>query len=133
MDSVGRTCTFVCINQTNGSLVHLHIGDSGYLLLRKQDEDYKIVYQSQDMLHSFNFPFQVGENGDDPYVADVLAHEAMVGDVLVLGTDGLWDNVEPEFVRQAISNATQHNGRIHNLTNVAWTLAHEAQRVAKSQ
>jgi len=35
----------------------------------------------------------VGTGGDDPLKADEQIHEVKDGDILVLGTDGLFDNL----------------------------------------
>ena len=130
---LGRTCTFLCINQTAQTLSHVHIGDSGYLLFRKEGNEYKTIYKSEDMLHDFNFPFQVGENGDDPFLANVSTHNISVGDVIVLATDGLWDNVESEYIRKIMPNLTSSDGIIRNTTQVAELLAQEASRLAHSK
>ena len=38
------------------------------MLLRQKKDSSKleVVYESKEMQHAFNFPFQVGTNGDDP-------------------------------------------------------------------
>lgn len=46
--------------------------------------------------------------------ADVTSHELKHGDVLVFGTDGLWDNLSPQDVLERVSRIMMESG--------AWTL-----------
>lgn len=70
-----------------------NLGDSGYMLLRKEGIDLVQLFRSKEQQHSFNFPFQVGTGGDDPARADTQVHEVRHGDIIILGSDGLWDNL----------------------------------------
>ena len=73
-----------------------------------RDDDLNIFYESKEQQHAFNFPYQVGTNGDNPNKAESNAHNVKNGDILVVGSDGLWDNlhrnkivdiVKPYFIR----------------------------------
>ena len=44
-------------------------------------------------MHGFNFPFQIGVSGDEPTVAEVFHHEIKEGDLILLASDGLFDNM----------------------------------------
>lgn len=54
------------------------------------------MYQFKEQQHQFNFPFQLtrkGHGGDDPYQSiceDFITEE---NDIVVVGSDGLFDNV----------------------------------------
>ena len=69
-----------------------NLGDSGYMLLREVNNELGIVYESKEQQHGFNFPYQIGTNGDDPRSADTNAHKVENHDIVILGSDGLWDN-----------------------------------------
>lgn len=46
------------------------IGDSKYMIFRGDGaNNYTIVHESKTHQHSFNFPYQIGTNGDDPNCA----------------------------------------------------------------
>ncbi|CAD7705011.1 unnamed protein product [Ostreobium quekettii] len=69
-------------------------GDSGFLLARGGS----VQMRSKPMQHYFDCPRQFGacpeyvgatDNADD---ADEYKWEAQPGDVIIMGTDGLWDN-----------------------------------------
>ena len=51
-----------------------------------------------DQLHGFNFPYQLASRkygGDDPSLAICSALKVQKGDIAVLYSDGLADNVYP--------------------------------------
>eukprot|EP00033_Pygsuia_biforma_P000581 GCRY01000685.1.p1 GENE.GCRY01000685.1~~GCRY01000685.1.p1 ORF type:complete len:544 (+),score=122.79 GCRY01000685.1:293-1924(+) len=72
-----------------------NIGDSGVMVIRGED----VVLKSSPLLHSWNFPFQVGTNGDRPETAQRYRQKVQEGDVIVVCSDGCFDNLfEPEIV-----------------------------------
>ncbi|CAK9859549.1 unnamed protein product [Sphagnum jensenii] len=66
-----------------------NIGDSGFVVVR----DSAIVARSKPMVRGFNFPYQIGTDGDDPALAEVYEFQVTRNDVLVLGSDGIFDNL----------------------------------------
>lgn len=87
------TCVLATLDEKAPLLYTANLGDSGYMLLRKQGLDLIQVFRSKEQQHSFNFPFQVGTGGDDPAKCDTQIHDIADKDIIVLGTDGLWDNL----------------------------------------
>eukprot|EP00742_Colponemidia_sp_Colp-10_P002956 GILJ01003154.1.p1 GENE.GILJ01003154.1~~GILJ01003154.1.p1 ORF type:complete len:277 (-),score=47.54 GILJ01003154.1:182-1012(-) len=83
-----------CIRSAN-------LGDSGYLVFRTRSDKTKesgssIIYSVKSQQHYFNCPFQCGSMGDDPIKAEDHKMDIHVDDVILMATDGLWDNVFPE-------------------------------------
>lgn len=98
----------------NGRLEALNIGDSGYLVLRRtaaaadaplesshdppQAQPPAVIAASAPQQHGFNHPFQIGTGAEGDRVADGH-HEAsaaaslLPGDLIVVASDGLWDNL----------------------------------------
>jgi len=84
-----------------------NLGDSGFLVLRYKNSDLKIVYKSDEQQHSFNAPYQLtrmprgfskkhkikGYYADTP--EDALTYDCNVekGDIVILASDGLYDNL----------------------------------------
>jgi serine/threonine protein phosphatase PrpC len=58
----------------------------------------KCIYKTFEQQHSFNFPFQLGTGSRDSPL-DAVTDELTVqeGDILIMGTDGIWDNVFVNF------------------------------------
>lgn len=64
------TCVMATLDETAPYLYTANLGDSGYLLLRKEGLDLIQLFRTKEQQHSFNFPFQVGTGGDDPAKAE---------------------------------------------------------------
>ena len=83
-----------------------YIGDSSYLLLRpnKTTQVLEKVYRSKEQQHRFNFPFQVGSIGDEPSSALAFTHIVEENDVLILGTDGVFDNLSNKQIMNLLNS-----------------------------
>ncbi|KAJ7561706.1 hypothetical protein O6H91_03G038200 [Diphasiastrum complanatum] len=91
----------------NKTLFAVNVGDSGFLLIRSKE----VVAKSIPMQHAFNFPYQIGLQSDHPSVGEPYELPVSEGDVLVLGTDGLFDNLfENEIVKIVIANLQSGGG-----------------------
>ena len=83
-----------CVLALNGStLCASNLGDSGFIIVRGGTT----AFQSPQQQHNFNFPFQLGsaDGGASDHPGSAMRFELAVrpGDIVVTGTDGLWDNV----------------------------------------
>jgi serine/threonine protein phosphatase PrpC len=89
------TCVIVTLDAQSPVIHTVNLGDSGYMILRRESmkDELKIAYESKEQHHSFNFPFQVGTKGDNPTKGNTNAHSVNDGDILGVGSDGLWDNM----------------------------------------
>ena len=72
-----------------------NLGDSGYLILRPADPTIEKVFRSTSQQHYFNCPYQTGNHSVKPPSAQGFStsHDIQLNDIIILGTDGLWDNV----------------------------------------
>jgi serine/threonine protein phosphatase PrpC len=50
-------------------------------------------FRSKEQQYSFNFPYQCGTNCELPYAAFDNEHRVEHNDIVVMGSDGLFDNV----------------------------------------
>jgi len=65
--------------------------------LRKY-ETLRPIFETIDQLHGFNFPYQLASKkygGDDASLAICSSLELQEGDIIVLYSDGLADNLFP--------------------------------------
>lgn len=64
------TCVLATLDEKAPLLYTANLGDSGYMILRKEGLDLIKIFRTKEQQHSFNFPFQVGTGGDDPAKAE---------------------------------------------------------------
>lgn len=81
--------TAVVASISNQTLNVVNIGDSGFLVIRAG----VLIDGSTPMIRGFNFPYQIGSEGDDPLLAEVYRVSVEKGDVVILASDGLFDNL----------------------------------------
>jgi len=63
----------------------------------------KIIFQTEEQQHQFNMPYQLGyESNDTPYAADIIDIRLHDGDIIILATDGVLDNVFPSEIAQIV-------------------------------
>lgn len=75
----------------NEGLHAINLGDSGFVVIR----DGCTIFHSPVQQHDFNFTYQLANDtqGDQPSSGQVFKIPVAVGDVIVAGTDGLFDNL----------------------------------------
>jgi protein phosphatase PTC7 len=140
---IGSSTCCICVLDLEKNYVHtLNMGDSGYLLLRpikskdKDDlnaYDLEIVYKSEEQTHGFNFPYQVGTGGDDPESAVKMVHEIQENDIIVLATDGLWDNLYETQIMSIIKPFLSIDNEIKDLEIVAEMIGKTAEQFSLNQ
>jgi protein phosphatase PTC7 len=114
-----------------GSTLHTaYVGDSSYCILRIYDKityAISVVFVSKPQHRGFNRPYQLGKFvGDGPEQAIMDTHELQHGDILVLGSDGVFDNLSPEQVAEIIQKYLQDHRGNFDANMIANTIAQEA-------
>lgn len=131
----------------------VNMGDSGYMVIRdiapksrpestfdklpnkpgeEEPVELKVLYKSEEQQHQFNFPYQVGSHGDPPEDCDTKVHEFRENDLIVLGTDGLWDNLYEDQILAVIKPFYEQNYKIKDLDFVANLIAEMAEKFSLS-
>ncbi|GLI62879.1 hypothetical protein VaNZ11_005635 [Volvox africanus] len=96
------TACIMQLDQSNSLLVAANLGDSGFVVIR----DGRELVRSKPLQHYFDCPLQFGafpefvEATDTAEMADIYSIALRPGDVIVAGSDGLWDNC---YVTEIIS------------------------------
>ncbi|XP_050205941.1 probable protein phosphatase 2C 55 [Mercurialis annua] len=93
-----------CIIALTDEGIHaINLGDSGFMVVR----DGWTVFQSPVQQHGFNFTFQLENSGnsDLPSSGQVFTFPVSPGDVVIAGTDGLFDNLYKNEVSTAVVHA----------------------------
>lgn len=105
------TACVVSLHREEGKLYSANIGDSGFLVIR----DGEVVHKSTEQQHFFNTPYQLAMPpdsqgaqyiSDSPSMADTSSFKVLDGDILMLATDGLFDNLSEDMI-------VSHLGRLH--------------------
>jgi serine/threonine protein phosphatase PrpC len=85
-----------------------NVGDSCFMVVRRG----RVLFRSPSQQHEFNFPFQLGGEGSDKVSdAQCFMVPVQVGDVVVMGTDGLFDNVFDKDVALMAARGLKVRGR----------------------
>jgi len=102
-DLMGSSTFLIMRLSPEGVLESANMGDSGYLVLR----DGKPLFRGQELTHGFNFPYQLGpfSESDKAEQAYLERHELQPGDIIVVGTDGLFDNMFDEEIASLVAQA----------------------------
>jgi serine/threonine protein phosphatase PrpC len=117
------------------NLVSANLGDSGYLVIRpKANGEVQLVFKSEELQHSFNFPYQLGpQSSDRPDHADIHTMPVQIGDLVILGTDGLFDNFDERQICAVVQAAISASNGDLNLAKLSQTIANEAFKVSQNR
>lgn len=96
------TCAIVVLDQEKPKVHTANIGDSGFLIFRKANNEINLVGKSKETTHEFNFPFQLGTGGDNPNTASFEDFDVLDKDLVVMFTDGVGDNVFEEQIMEIV-------------------------------
>ncbi|KAI8367984.1 phosphatase 2C-like domain-containing protein [Choanephora cucurbitarum] len=67
-----------------------NIGDCGISIIRNNH----YIFRSEEQQHAFNFPYQLGiQSRDQPSHAQSFTIKVQKNDIVIMGTDGLYDNL----------------------------------------
>lgn len=108
------------------------VGDSGYCILRiyeHQTYSTVVVYASKAQQKGFNYPYQLGQHSKDkPEIAKTDTHQLQQGDIVVVGSDGVFDNLTPEQVADVVQLQLKKSRGKFDSQIIAKAIADEAFR-----
>ncbi|KAI9241799.1 MAG: phosphatase 2C-like domain-containing protein [Podila humilis] len=123
VEAGSSTACILSLCKSTGTLRASNLGDSSFLLIR----DKRCIYESPSQQHFWNCPYQLtivppgfrssksSAKKSGSYVQDLpkdaaqSTHQLEDGDVIVLATDGFWDNV---FTKETIELVDKELGDI---------------------
>lgn len=122
---MGSSTACILTLTNDGVISAVNLGDSGFAIIRAGSVEYRSPVQQ----HEFNCPFQLGRDirSDLPVLAAQIKVEVRPGDVVVMGTDGLFDNVKDDAAAELVGGGADEPGK------VAERLAREALKIARSR
>ncbi|TNV72579.1 hypothetical protein FGO68_gene3233 [Halteria grandinella] len=123
-----------------------NLGDSGYMIIRapevgsKNQEPLEVIFRSKEQQYRFNFPYQCGTDCELPYAAEDKQHQMRSNDIVIMASDGLFDNLyhedvlsclKPHYRPSAQSRAA--TGEVTNLFGAADCMARKAEKLGLDQ
>lgn len=115
------TACVVSLCQERRALVAANLGDSGFLVLKNGSP----ALRSRPLQHFFDCPLQFGslnhvDATDSADQAETFTVPVEPGDVIIMGSDGLWDNAyEAEIVALAPKSASDARAAAQRITEMA--------------
>ncbi|VFQ85660.1 unnamed protein product [Cuscuta campestris] len=122
--------TACIIALTSEGLHAINLGDSGFVVVRGGHT----IFESPVQQHGFNFPYQLqsGSGADLPSSGQVFTVAVKTGDVIVVGTDGLFDNLYKDeiaaLVRDAVNSGFKAEATAKKIADIARQRALDSKR-----
>ena len=113
-------------------LLTTNLGDSGYMIFRPDEEgNLEQIFKSKEQQHSFNFPYQCGTGSPLPTAAEDQEHEIQTDDIIVVGSDGLFDNLYDKHILKCLKPRLETKGskRMEDVLKASKCLAVNAERL----
>eukprot|EP00877_Chromochloris_zofingiensis_P001395 jgi/Chrzof1/11256/Cz05g29190.t1 len=108
-EGVQGSCTacLLTINKAVGRLHAATLGDSGFFVIgtKPGSDQWSIKFRTPQLEHEFGRPYQLGHHkyANRPEDADLATFPVLKGDVIVMGSDGLLDNLsETEMLDEVV-------------------------------
>jgi len=106
LTSTGASTALLASIREDGFLNALNLGDSTLLVIR----DGSIVEKTKEIVHYFDCPYQLAEDSPDkPEYGTKLKVKLMAGDIVVMGSDGIFDNLSDQNVCEIVISTTPEN------------------------
>mmetsp|Transcript_25083 Transcript_25083/g.34637 ORF Transcript_25083/g.34637 Transcript_25083/m.34637 type:complete len:257 (+) Transcript_25083:1043-1813(+) len=101
VDGIKGSCTVCLIRvRPDGWADGVQVGDAGLALVRGG----KVVFRTSEQEHLFGFPYQLGHiSSTKPEDCIHLRFRVCPGDVIVMGSDGLFDNVSDKAISRTVT------------------------------
>ncbi|KAJ1648945.1 hypothetical protein IWQ61_009814 [Dispira simplex] len=101
VQGIRGSCTACLAILRDDELRIANLGDCGVGIIRQGE----FIFRNEEQQHSFNYPYQIGTGcADRPEDAHVFTVKVQLGDIIVLGSDGLFDNLFDEDILEEIHN-----------------------------
>ncbi|KAI8331197.1 phosphatase 2C-like domain-containing protein [Chlamydoabsidia padenii] len=89
-DGIVGSCTACLAVLRHDELRIANLGDCGISVIRRNN----YIFRSEEQQHAFNFPYQLGTgSSDQPKDAQVFNVKVEKDDIIIMGSDGLYDNL----------------------------------------
>ena len=146
----GSSTALLCVFQSGSLMEICNIGDSAAMILRKSRKNGKYVQtlKTIEQQHYFPVPYQLAGNithfvekskaknrtiiSDTPKDCNKYYVNTQKRDIVILGTDGLWDNVFDAEIIKIVNSVNWSKDQNDDQTNLKW-IADELTKTAKEK
>ena len=106
------TACVATVDAAHGVMRTANVGDSGFMLIRGDPGSREVAHRSPHQEHEFGRPFQLGHHdaSDKPADAMLTTFPLEPGDVVVMGSDGLWDNLSEREILACVEQVFHGTG-----------------------
>ena len=102
----------------------IHLGDSGVMIIRKD----QVVFQTNPLQSRFNYPYQLGAGHQTPADADLWQFGLKPNDWIIVGSDGLFDNLYPKEIVEILETAVNSTNATDELLRGAYIASKDIKR-----
>jgi protein phosphatase PTC7 len=122
--ATGATTALLASIGPDGFLRVLNIGDAGVVVVRGD----KVVARSKEISHFYECPYQFSQiSPDRPRDGTKLNCELVKGDLLVAGSDGIFDNLSDDVLVEVVRSASSKSASV-----MAKTIGEKARKVSQN-
>ncbi|CAG9316811.1 unnamed protein product [Blepharisma stoltei] len=143
----GGSAAWILANLEKNKLKISNLGDCGIMTIRKVNGNPRIIFQSSPQEHFFNTPYQISRElsltqiqqlkeklSNEKYIevmeqmkniikdslwdSDDYCLKVKAGDLIIMASDGLWDNVFPKEILAFLSKYKEGNYNPIELANL---------------
>mmetsp|Transcript_6329 Transcript_6329/g.13093 ORF Transcript_6329/g.13093 Transcript_6329/m.13093 type:complete len:529 (+) Transcript_6329:224-1810(+) len=101
--ATGASTAVVASIGENGFLQALNVGDSCCMVVR----DGKVTAKTREISHYWECPYQLSEDSpDQPKDGTKLNVELIAGDLIIMGSDGVFDNVDDDSLLDLVGKSS---------------------------
>ncbi len=129
------SCTAIVVKHLGPSLVggggntlqYANLGDSGVSIYRNG----RLFFETNEQSLGFNYPYQLSsDNAETPQDADRGSVPLKTGDIIVVASDGLWDNLYHVEIAKLLSSAVDAQEMAERITIAAYQASNDDKRWA---
>ncbi len=126
--NIEGSCTAIMVrHQQNNQLQYANLGDSGLAIYRNG----RIFFETAEQTLGFNYPYQLSSDlAEIPADADRGSIPIKQGDIIVIASDGLWDNLYHVEINTLLSSCVDSQEMAQKLTIAAYQASNDDKRWA---
>jgi protein phosphatase PTC7 len=123
------TCTILMLDKNINKMYSAYVGDSSYMILTycPKFSKYSLEFKAPEQKYNQKTPYQIGQNADGAGDSITNSHTLNLNDIVIVASDGLWDNLTTEEIIDIVNENCGGTGSITiNPQELANTISEKA-------